>query len=210
MTEEQKFFLENVKIIMSPQEKDLYVVHITNYLNNIKVKNQKLYKPNHLKQGDYSFVILGKDYRDEFLIERKFGLEEVYACVVASNKMTKRKEEISEEELRNNLEYEFARMCEIGVKEKWLFIEKCKSFESIKEWVSGYEQKNINAGKTIYTTLSSWCCANRFNFKIECIEDKKKFAPIMITKMFYYFRNDMKNLYGDKWLKEVKNKILEE
>ena len=204
MTEEQKFFLENVKIIMSPQEKDLYVVHITNYLNNIKVKNQKLYKPNHLKQGDYSFVILGKDYRDEFLIERKFGLAEVYPCVIAPNIMTKKKEELSEEELRNNLEYELARMCDIGVKEKWLFIENCKSFESIKNWKSGYEKRSINAGKTIYTTLNSWATANRYNFKIECLADKKDFAPIMIVKMFYYFRNDMKNVYGNNWLNKVK------
>lgn len=207
MSEEQQFFLSNVKIIYSPQEKQGKNTHITDKLDKFKVKYEKLYAPYHLKEGDYSFVILGKDYRNLFLIERKYGLNEVLNCIMAKNKMTKAKEQISNIELRDNLEYEFARMKNNGVVEKWLFIENCNSFEDIKKYISGYEKKNITAGMYIYTTLSSWSCENRYGFKIECIPNKEDFASIMLNKMYYFWRNDMKKTYGNNFLTQIKKLI---
>lgn len=205
MTDEQKWFLENVKILYASQEHIGKNDHILNYLKNINVAYEKQYAPNNLKQGDYTFKVLDFDYRDEFLIERKFGLAEIYPCIIAPNILTKAKEQLTEEELRNNLEYEFMCMCDNNVEEKWLFIEDCQSLESIKAWKSGYEKRNINAGKTIYTTLTSWSCANRYDIKITCMANKNNFAPIMLTKMFYYWRNDCINKYGTKnFLKYLK------
>ena len=173
---EKDFFLKNVTVILSPQEKSDKIYHITNKFDMWGVQWKKLYAPYHLKQGDYTFQIQGKDYREEFLIERKFGVEELYACLTDKNIETKAKTELCEERLRDNLEYEFARMKQIGVKEKWLFIENCRSFESIKFWMSGYERKNCTHGSIIYSTLSSWACGNRYDFKIECIP-KNDFIP---------------------------------
>lgn len=216
MTNEQKFFLENVEIIMSPQEKDYYVVHITDYLDQIGVKWKKMYKPNHLTVGDYSFVILGKDYRNDWLCERKFALCEVDKCLTDKNKETKRKIEnqdffdnLGADAIRDNLEYELGIMCKLGVKEKWLFIEQCNDFESIKEYSSGYELKEQTAGQRIYSTLSSWSCANRYDFRIQCLPNKKQFAKILLIKMFYYWRNEMKQKYGKNFLIKIK-KIKEE
>lgn len=204
MTKEQEFFVKNVKILYSPQEKQGKNSHIVDFLDKHNIKSEKLYAPNHLKQGDYTFEILGKDYRDEILIERKFGIEELYACLVQDNKTTKFKRENDMEDLRDNLECEFARMKQIGVKEKWLFIENCNSFEEIRNWRSGYEKKDITAGELCYYTLLSWCCGNRYDFKVTCLPMKEHFAPIMILKFFYYFRNDMKNKYGKNWLTKIK------
>lgn len=197
---EKEFFINNVTIIMSPQEKQGKNLHITDYLDKFHVKHNKLYQPYNLRQGDYSFQILGKDYRDEFLIERKYSLEEILSCVLEKNIMTKAKADLTDKELRNNLEYEFARMNDIGVKEKWLFLENSKSMDSIKVWKSKYSQTNRPSGEIIYSTLMSWSSGNRYNFKILCIQDRNEFAPNMLTLMYYYFRNDMKKRYGDNWL----------
>lgn len=204
---EKEFFIQNVKIIMSPQEKQGKNSHITDYLEKFHVKHEKLYQPYNLRQGDYSFIILGKDYRDEFLIERKYGVEELSTCICAKNIMTKTKAELSDKELRNNLEYEFARMQDIGVKERWLFIENCPSLDYIKNWESGFEKTSRTNGNIAYTALMSWSCGNRYNFRIECLKDKEEFAPVMLTRMYYYFRNDMKKRYGDNWLIIVKKII---
>ena len=203
MTNEKKFFLENVKIIMSPQEKQGYITHITSVLEKNNVKYEKLYAPYHLRQGDYSFVILGKDYRNEWLVERKFGLEELDKCLTDPNIETNAKQKLGIE-VRDNLEAEFARMNQIGIKEKWLFIENTESFESIKFYTNHYEKKNQTAGQRIYATLNSWACANRYNFKIVCLPKKEQFVNVLLTKAFYYWRNDMKILYGNNFLTHIK------
>ena len=130
MSPEQDYFLKNVKIIFSPQEKQGKNSHITKKLDLLGVAYEKMYAPNNLKEGDYSFIIDGIDYRFLFLIERKYGLQEVDKCIFAKNKLTKAKEELTDKELRNNLEYEFARMKINRVQEKWLFIENCESLKA--------------------------------------------------------------------------------
>lgn len=211
MSEEQKYFLANLKIIMSPQEKQGKNLHITNYLDKLSIPYEKLYAPRHLKQGDYSFVIDGKDYRDLFLIERKYGLEEVYMCLAQGNKNTKAKakskatcDTIGVDNIRDNLEFEFIRMIEIGVKEKWLFVENSAPFEQIKSYANGYEKKDQTAGEYIYATLSSWSCSNRYDFKILCFPNKDDFSKIMINKMYYFWRNEMKIQYGAGFLPKLK------
>lgn len=204
MSEEQEYFLNNVIIIFSPQEKQGKNFHITQKLDLFGVKYQKLYKPLNLKEGDYSFIIDGVDYRTLFLIERKYGLEELNNCLNQKNILTKSKQQISDCELRDNLEYEFARMKKNNVTEKWLFIENCDSFESIKQYKSGYEKRNYTAGKYIYATLSSWACENRYGIKIECIKNKDDFATIMLNKMYYFWRNQMKIELGDNFLTKLK------
>lgn len=207
MTNEQKFFLENVKIIMSPQEKQGYITHITDELNKLNIKYEKLYEPFHLRQGDYSFVILGKDYRHEFLVERKFGLAELDKCLTDSDIETKSKETLGLQDIRDNLEWEFVRMNQIGVKERWLFIENTKSYESIREYSSGYEKKNQKAGERIFSTLNSWQCSNRYNFKVLCLPKKEDFVGKLLVKMFYYWRNDMKITYGKNFLTHLKKMV---
>ena len=205
MSAEQDYFLKNVIIIFSPQEKQGKNSHITQKLDLWKVKYRKLYAPYHLKEGDYSFVIDGVDYRSLFLIERKYGLQELDMCISQENKMTKAKKQLTDKELRDNLEYEFARMKSNQVIEKWLFIENCGSFEQIKDYKSGYEKKKYTAGMRIYSTLSSWACNNRYGIKVECLPDKNQFANIMLNKMDYFWRNQMKIKYGDNFIKKLKN-----
>ena len=204
MTNEQKFFLENVKVIMSPQEKQGYITHITEKFEKLNVRYEKLYEPYHLRQGDYSMVILGKDYRNEWLAERKFGISELDKCLTDPDIETKSKTEFGLQDIRDNLEWEFVRMNQIGVKEKWLFIENVKNFEDIRDYASGYELKNQTAGQRVYSTLNSWQCNNRYGFKIQCLPVKEDFANILLIKMFYYWRNDMKLLYGKNFLTYVK------
>lgn len=204
MTAEQEYFIRNVNIIISPQEKTDKTKHITEFLTRNGVKYEKLYAPNNLKEGDYSFVIDGEDYRGKFLIERKFGIEELVGCLFSRNIQTKAKKETSDVPLRDNLEYEFARMCKKNVTEKWLFIENCHSLESIKQYSNGFEKRNITAGNMVYSTLLSWSCNNRYAIKIECVEHKSDFAKIMLNKMFYFWRNEMKIRFGDNFLSKLR------
>ena len=213
MTDEKRYFLSNVKIIFSPQEKQGKNDHILQALTAFGVKYEKLYAPNDLKQGDYTFVIDGKDYRDEFLIERKFGLEELDKCLTDRNIDTKAKQKLASvhqsvgaDKLRDNLEAEFVRMLALGVKEKWLFIENCPSFESIRHYTNGYERRSQTAGQRIYATISSWSCANRYDFRVACLPNKADFAPVMLSKMFYFWRNSQKRQLGQNFLRKLKTK----
>lgn len=206
MTSEKDFFLKNVKIIMSPQEKQGYIKHITSVFEKNNINYEKLYAPQHLRQGDYSFIILGKDYRNEWLVERKFGLEELDKCLTEKNIDTISKTQLGIQ-VRDNLEAEFARMNQIGVKERWLFIENVANYEDIKYYKNNYEKKKQTAGQRIYATLNSWACANRYNFRVVCLPTKEEFVPVLLTKAFYYWRNDMKILYGNNFLTYLKKML---
>lgn len=212
MTPEQKIFCENVTILLSPQEKTSYITHITDNFNKWNIKYKKTYAPEDLKEGDYTFCIFGKDYRQEFLVERKFGLEEIYAGLTSENKKTKAKSLLAEKMeglgitgIRDNLEAEFGRMLVKGIDEKWLFIENCESFESILDYKNGMEKRNQTAGELIYSTLMSWSCQNRYGFKVCCVSNKNDFASILIKKMFYYWRNYMIKTYGKGFIKIIKS-----
>lgn len=198
---------------MSPQEKQGKNLHITDYLDKLKIPYEKMYKPRHLKQGDYTFEIDGVDYRDLFLIERKYGLDELYMCLIQSNIKTKAKtkrqsicDEMGVDAIRDNLEFEFIRMYEIGVKEKWLFVENSLPFDEIKKHTNGFERKAQTAGEYIHATLSSWSCSNRYDFKILCFPNKNNFGKYMLNKMYYFWRNEMKIQYGADFLSKLKLK----
>ena len=214
MSEEQKYFLANLKIIMSPQEKQGKNLHITNYLDKLSIPYEKLYAPRHLKQGDYSFVIDGKDYRDLFFNRTQIWIgRSLYVFGTREQKHESQSQKakqpcdtIGVDNIRDNLEFEFIRMIEIGVKEKWLFVENSAPFEQIKSYANGYEKKKKTKqqGSISMRHYLVGVASNRYDFKILCFPNKDDFSKIMINKMYYFWRNEMKIQYGAGFLPKLK------
>lgn len=148
--------------------------------------------------GDYSFCIDGKDYRDEVIFERKANLEELFGNVNAKNQTDRHTDN-----LRNNLEREFDKMNKYRVAEKWLMFGGVDNFRDVKKYQfpywkkvkdpsPGLIQQSKIAGKTIYGTLMSWQCSNRYNFKMYCSKNQYDLAMQMVSISYYYWRNEQK------------------
>lgn len=188
MTDEKKYFLQNVTVLYDTREQKNF--EILKYLAHYGVKAER--KTFHT--ADYSFEIDGADYRERWLGERKGSLGELYGNVTARNKDT-------ETDLRNNLEEELKRKCEAGVDEFVLFVEGVDSLRAASEFVSDKAtEKGRYAGHYIYGTIMSWQSNNRYAFKICCCKTQREIAAEMLSYMFYYWRNDMKRQHGERFL----------
>jgi hypothetical protein len=50
-------------------------------------------------------------------------------------------------------------------------------------------RKVRNIGATVYATLQSWRCGNRYSFDVEFIPDEAKTASKMLELFFWYWHN---------------------
>jgi hypothetical protein len=186
MTERQ-YFLDNVTMLYDTREKQNFDLLKEFAHMGVKIRQETF------KSADYSFYIDGADYRSEWLGERKGSLAELYGNVMASNK--------ADNNLRNNLEEECERIKSAGVTEFILFLEGCRNLSEIKHYIMPKATKQgKNAGKHLYSTLLSWSCNNRYGFKIVCALSQSELAVEMVNMAYYFWRNKMKQQYGDNFL----------
>lgn len=147
------------------------------------------------KTGDYSFKVGEYDYKNRWLGERKGSLNELYGNVIAGNKD-------AESTLRNNLEEELQRKMDGNIEEFILFVQGVRNLAEVKSYTNNKAVKQGNrAGEHIYSTIMSWACANRYNFKICCQKTQAELAFEMINHAYYFWRNDMKSKFGDNFVK---------
>jgi hypothetical protein len=197
---EKEYFEKQVTILYDSREQEENgAFEILSYFAHNEIKTRRCLSPDNFKQGDYSFEIDGKDYRPQFLIERKNDLGEVYSNISG------RKDGNTCE--RDRLESVLKRMK--GVEERILLIggldNLCEAKKYICKWAGS---KGLTAGQRIYSTIMSWQCANRYNFKVICRKKPYQVAEEILNLSYYYWRNEMKKSYGDNFLKklrEVKN-----
>ena len=185
------YFNKNATVLYDTREKENF-----EYLKALKHMGLIIERTT-FKSGDYSFRIDGKDYRNEWLGERKGSMSELYGNVMAKNK-----DKASAE--RNNLEEECKRVKDAGVKEFVLFIEGTRSlYEARHTRLSAASVRGNDSGRHIYSTLLSWACNNRYGFKTVCNLSQYDLAVEMADMMYYYWRNEMIAAHGKDFIKKI-------
>lgn len=173
--DEKKDFMKKVTILIDTREQKNE--HITGVLKalGVMVESRKL------DYGDYSFTAEGKDFSHSCVIERKAKIDELYGNVTND---------------RERIEKELDTISRNAV-QCTLLLEGCKGWEHLKEFqlseVGAEKQgrKVRNIGATVYGTLQSWRCGNRYRFDVEFMPDEKKSALKML-ELFYYFWHNYK------------------
>lgn len=189
MTEKQ-YFLENATFLYDTREKDNFDILKAFAHEGLQTRRETFHT------GDYGFEIDGKDYRNEWIAERKGSLNEIYGNIMAKNLD-------ADSDKRNNLEEELERMQ--GVKERLLFIQGAANMTEVRGWKNPRADKQgKRAGEHIYATLLSWGCANRYGFKTIFRKTQYELGQEMIAHAYYYWRNDMREKHGKNFLKAIK------
>ena len=173
--DEKKDFMKKVTILIDTREQ--VNDHITQVLSQLGV----MFATKKLDYGDYSFTAEGKDFSHSCVIERKAKIDELYGNVTGD---------------RERIEKELDTISRNAV-QCTLLLEGCKGWEHLKEFQiseTGAEKqgrKVRNIGATVYSTLQSWRCGNRYRFDVEFIPDEKKTALKML-ELFYWFWHNYK------------------
>ena len=175
--EEKKDFLKKVVVFVDTREKKNS--HIIEKFKEMGI----MHESKKLDYGDYSFSVENKDFSCSCVIERKSGVNEVYGNISADReRIEKELDTIS----RN------ANQCTFlieNVKDwEWL-----KTFELSDFALKGNQRKVKNIGETCYSTLQSWQCGNRYNFKVEFVQNDKNTAVKMLELFYWYWHNYKKS-----------------
>ena len=209
-TKAKDYFIQNAIMLYDSREKENN--EILRAFQSVGIKyERKIGNGVAFNFGDYSFYIDGKDYRTDIIFERKGSLNELFSNINDNNEDTIRHKN---DDMRNNLEREFERMNIFQVREKWLMVEGVNNFSEIKNFKldvkkqipnendSDYKEKmrkynyfkalSQTAGIQIYSTLLSWQCSNRHNFKMFCSKSQYDIGVEMVTICYYFWRNEMK------------------
>ena len=89
-----------------------------------------------------------------------------------------------------------------GVAEFILFVQGARNLAEIKGFTEPKADKQgKRAGQHIYATIMSWAAANRYNFKVCCQRSQAEIAAEMINYAYYFWRNDMKEKFGDNFVR---------
>lgn len=176
--DEMKEFTKKVTFIIDTREQKNK--HIIEALDNFGV----MHESRKLDFGDYSFQAEGKDFSRSCVIERKANIDELYGNFTGD---------------RERIEKEFDTISK-NARQCTLLIENCSGWEHLK----GYEipeysvqrqgRKVRNIGATVYNTLQSWRCGNRYNFTVEFVQDSAKSALKIIEIFFWYYHNYKKSI----------------
>lgn len=171
--DEKKEFLKAVTILIDTREQ--VNSHIVDALDALGV----MHESRKLDFGDYSFKVGEKNFSVACVVERKANIDELYGNVTTDrDRIEKELETIA----RN------ARQCT-------LLLEDCSGWEHLK----GYEipetqadkqgRKVRNIGATVYASLQSWKCGNRYDFDVVFSPNKSQSALKMIEIFFWYYHN---------------------
>ena len=185
----REYFLKHAVMLVDTREKENF--ELLSVFRHFGLE----YDVDTFKTGDYSFRIDGYDYKDKWLAERKGSLTELYGNVMAANKD-------KQSTLRNNLEEELQRKTDGGVAEFILFVQGARNLAEIKGFTEPKaDRQGKRAGQHIYATIMSWAAANRYNFKVCCQKSQAEIAAEMINYAYYFWRNDMKEKFGDNFVR---------
>ena len=171
--DEKKDFLKKVTVLIDTREQKNQ--HITDALKALGI----MFESRKLDYGDYSFMIEGKDFSRSCVVERKAKIDELYGNVTTD---------------RERIEKELDTISRNAV-ECTLILENCKGWEHLKAFeisAAGAEiqhRKVRNIGATVYATLMSWRCGNRYGFGVEFVPDEKQSAVKMLELFYWYWRN---------------------
>lgn len=185
---EREFFCKNCTFLVDTREQQNF--DILKEFSHYGIKHEV----ETFATGDYSFKVGDYNYKTRWLGERKGSLNELYGNVMAGNLDV-------ESCLRNNLEEELMRKKDAGVEEFILFLQGTRNLAEAKTYVNQKAtKKGDRAGLHIYSTIMSWSAANRYNFKVVCQKTQSELAVEMINHAYYFWRNDMKEKFGDRFL----------
>lgn len=185
----REYFLKHAVMLVDTREKENF--ELLSVFRHFGLE----YDVDTFKTGDYSFRIDCYNYKDKWLAERKGSLTELYGNVMAANKD-------KQSTLRNNLEEELQRKTDGGVTEFILFVQGARNLAEIKGFTEPKaDRQGKRAGQHIYATIMSWAAANRYNFKVCCQKSQAEIAAEMINYAYYFWRNDMKEKFGDNFVR---------
>lgn len=174
---EKKDFMKKVTVLIDTREQKN--AHITDFLSKMGI----MYESRKLDYGDYSFTIDGKDFSRSSVIERKANVDEIYGNISADReRIEKELDTISKN----------ANQC-VFLIENCAGWEQMKAFDLTENEMKNNERKVKNIGATVYGTLQSWQCGNRYKFRIEFVQDSAKTAA-KILEIFYWYHHNYKKL----------------
>ena len=192
-----ELFLKHLTIVGDSREQKDWIEKACQYYGisfEKAVKDKKLGTEN-LKEGDYSFrVQFGEkvlSYVGVVAYERKGSISEI--CNNLKNGD------------RERIEREFNRFANKGYRKVVMVLEYGENLTDLLnaeyEYINHdgmYVTKNV--GKLVYASLMSWKQQNGKNFEIYQNENHIKLFWWILTDMFYWWRNEMRNL-----VEEVEN-----
>ena len=171
--DEKKDFVKKIKILIDSREQKND--HITAALSQLGI----MFETQKLDYGDYSFTAEGKDFSHSCVIERKGKIDELYGNVTTD---------------RERIEKELDTINRNAV-QCTLLLEGCKGWDHLKTFEISADgaqrqgRKVRNIGATVYSTLQSWRCGNRYRFYVEFVWEREKSALKILELFFWYWHN---------------------
>lgn len=171
--EERKEFLKKVTVLIDTREQKNE--HITSELQRFGI----MFESRKLDYGDYSFIAEGRDFSHSCVVERKATINELYGNITSDReRIEKELDTIS----RNAVQCTLLLEGSAG----W---EHLKNFQLSKDGAEKQGRKVLNIGETVYGTLQSWRCGNRYRFGVEFMPDEKKSAGKLLELFYWYWHN---------------------
>lgn len=193
-------FLPHLIIIGDSREKDNWIERKCEEVGIYFLKAKKDTKSGkeNLKEGDYTFMLIFNsnifgifNYINRVAYERKATAGELYNNCQSE---------------REAFENEFDRFVDKKYEKRVLLLEFGKSLIDLynfkHEFVTNKGKKSISVGKTILSTIMSWKQPNNKHFEIIQNNDRNLLFWQMLYDMFYFWRNEVKNLYIKKMEEE--------
>ena len=183
-------FLNHLRIIGDSREQNDWIEKACAYYHiafEKAIKDKKAGTEN-LKEGDYTYQVqFGEkvfDYRGVVAYERKGSLSEIYNNLKSGD--------------RERIEREFERFKDKGYKKVVMLLEYGKNASDLLngrfnfvDHNGFYQERNVH--KLVFTSLMAWKQPNAFNFELYQNEHHLQTFWWMITDMYYYFRNEIRN-----------------
>ena len=173
MAYDKKTFLKEVVILHDTGEQKNG--HILRAFDEMGIKHQA----KNLDYGDYSFAAQGRDFSFLCVIERKANVNELYGNLTQD---------------RGRIEREFA-LANNSSKEFILLIENCGSMDELKDYkvpdweMEKFNRKRQSIGLECYSTILSWECGNRYNFRTVFVADNTQTATKILERFYWFWRN---------------------
>lgn len=185
-----ELFLKHLTIIGDSREQKDWIERACAYYGiafDKAVKDKKSGTEN-LKEGDYSFRLQFGDkvlsYVGVVAYERKGSISEICNNLKSGD--------------RERIDREFNRFINKGYKKVVMVLEYGNNLLDLLnaeyEYIDHYGMYNTkNVGKLVYASLMSWKQQNGKNFEIYQNENHEQMFWWILTDMFYWWRNEIRN-----------------
>lgn len=173
--EEKKRFLKNLTVLIDTREQKNQ--HIKTALQNMGIP----FEVRKLDFGDYSFTAQGRDFSLLCVVERKANPEEFYSNITFDR-------ERIEKEVRaaTSIANQFILLIENVTNEKTL-----KNYTIPDEEFNrfGSKRRVQDIGYQCYSTIKSWECGSRYNFKTLYVKDNQNTAKEIVETFYWWWHN---------------------